>query len=95
MNFLVNLDNLNDCERIKSEVSEVTIPANLSKAAHLKDIFRFLKKNQLIKTLSICDDYLDPADDDTKYFCGKILQDLPDIKINWIREFKIDGRHGR
>lgn len=95
MNFTVTPEDLDSLTIIDSKFSEITIPATLSKPERLKDIFKFLKKNISIKKLSLCDDYLDPNDKDIKYFCRRIGEELPNLEQHWIRELKVDGRHGR
>lgn len=95
MNRRIELDDLNGCVTLDQSINEIWIPAKLSKVDYLKDIFLFLKKNKLIEKVSICDDYLDPLDEDAQYFCKRVTEESPEINIDWIRELKIDGRHGR
>ena len=95
MKTTLDLENLKNCIRINPEMQEIYIPATLSKIIYLEKIFLFLKKNKSIKRIEICDDYLNPSDDETEYFCNRIDEDLPELEIYWTREFKIDGRHGR
>ena len=93
--MFIDLNDLNACTKITPEIKKVTVPASLSKESYLKEIFLFLKKNKAIEEISICDDYLDPLDNNTAYFCERIAEIFPRVKIIWIRELKIDGRHGR
>lgn len=95
MNKCIDFETLSNGHLLSSDIKEITIPSHLSKTSYLKLIFQFLKKNSFIKKVSICDDYLAPSDVDTKYFCERVFQDLPATRINWIREMKVDGRHGR
>lgn len=91
----IDLDVLNGSASIPSGVSEITIPADLSREIYLANIFLFLNENKAIKKIFICDDYLDPLDVKTKYFCKKLAEDLPGVELIWIQELKLDGRHGR
>jgi poly(3-hydroxyalkanoate) synthetase len=95
MNRFITLNDLKNSATLDQKIKEIVISAELSKADHLKNIFLLLKENKLIKKVSICDDYLDPLDVDTQYFCKRVIEESPKININWIRELKIDGRHGR
>ncbi|MGB4076073.1 hypothetical protein [Pseudomonas sp.] len=91
----IDLNALDGCAVIDPDITEITVPGDLSKENYLEDIFLFLKKNRSVRVISICDDYLDPLDSSTRYFCRRVYEDLPEIRIVWVREFKIDGRHGR
>lgn len=93
--MLITECQLVEISHIDRNVTEIVIPASLSKVNNLEKIFLLLKVNSSIKRALICDDYLDPSDDETRYFCSRIKDELSNVEVVWIRELKIDGRHGR
>lgn len=95
MNKHISLRDLESSTHLKCDVDEIVVPASLSKIHLLKDIFNFFTVNDFLKRVSICDDYLDPRSSDVDYFCKRVKEDFPSLEINWIREMKLDGRHGR
>jgi hypothetical protein len=95
MNTHISLLDLENSSHLTHDVEEIVIPASLSKVCLLGDIFNFLKVNDFLKKISICDDYLDPKSSDVEYFCKRLSEDFSNLEINWIREMKLDGRHGR
>lgn len=95
MSLSIDKNILESSAEIDADITNISIPAFLSKHDNLENIFLLLKKNKHILNVSICDDYLDPLDEKTNYFILKIAESLPNLKILWTREFKIDGRHGR
>jgi hypothetical protein len=88
------LCNIETPSSLSIDVEEVVLPACISKKCYLEKIFIFLKMNDFLKKISICDDYLDPNSSEVKYFFRRLSEEFPGLRVVWIRELKIDGRHG-